>query len=649
MPLLLNFLYVALSRVTSAIHLRKIPLYPSRNWNHLFTLSYDVELKYYLKLYNKDGHFMLPDGQDKKDFLVAYHKEVKEVKSEKRKMKTRLDFASGVGNCQRFEFQNFASLPVPSQKKGGEASKAAAFLRHQSALPRSLPIPYSDRLGAVITRWKPLRKPPPTKLSNPAVPLSPAILTSSLAGIQRNKGLVRLTNCGNTCFMNCSIQCLMAVQSVTSAVAKKEFFHDKEYNRLPFPTSTMVHHYIELVQRAQFPQPLEPPIFDTSGIVRLAQQLIDNEQQRHFPPNRMGDAHEFLQIVLFDKMGTELNQIAHSGVTLSHSAGGSANEVRGMLLGNVFSAEFTGVETSIVTCTLCKRKSTNDELFTMISLPLTNKTGMTCNDLFTNYTKTENLETEMLCAKCEYYTPSTKELRITMAPPVLVIHLKRFENSGAKNDALVVFPEILNISVLKKKNTDQEAGMQYRLVSTAQHSGDRNNGHYTANIKHQTGDWVSISDNHITARTHDFLPVDAEAYILFYERIEVSVIDHDPRLMSFYDEQAWQTIDDVWACSPTELKKVPPIVIDLSKDTTAASSFNRQEIDRLIQKHKGANIPTVDMQKTRPCLEGYFRSDAVLVTKFNIPMTQAKFLCLRPRTWLNDEVSSCLIIFAFIS
>jgi len=573
---------------------------------------------------------------------VAYHREVKEVKSEKRKMKIRLDFAAGVGNRQRFEFQNFASLSVQSQKKGGEASKAAALLRHQSALPKDTPVP-----GA---RWKPLRKPPPTKHYNPVIPFTAEILASSIANVKRNKGLIRLTNCGNTCFMNSSIQCLMAVQSVTLAVAKKDVFYEKEYNQLPFPKNTMIHHYSQLVQRAQIQQPIEPTSFDTTGIVELAQQLIGNDQQKHFQPNRMGDAHEFLQIALLSKMSTELNQIAHSSLGLFHSAGGSANEFHGeMLSGNIFSAEFTGVETSIVTCTRCKGKSTKDQLFTIISLPLTNKIWMTWDELFGNYTKTENLETDSLCVKCQFYTPSTKELRITMAPPVLIIHLKRFENSGAKNDALVSFPELLNISMLKRTDADQEAGMQYRLVSTAQHTGDRNTGHYTANIKHQTGDWVSISDNRITARSQNFLPVDAEAYILFYERIEVSVIDHDHHPMSFYEEQAWQKFDDDWVCSPTELEKAPPIVNDLTKDTTTASSFNRQEIDRLIKKHKGANISVVDMEKARPCLEGCFRSDAVLFTKFNIPMTQAKFICLRPRTWLNDEVSYCHIIFVFIS
>ena len=60
MPLLLNFLYVAISRVMFGDHLRKIPLYKGQNWNHLYAMTYDVELKYFFELYDKHEKFKRP-------------------------------------------------------------------------------------------------------------------------------------------------------------------------------------------------------------------------------------------------------------------------------------------------------------------------------------------------------------------------------------------------------------------------------------------------------------------------------------------------------------------------------------------------------------------------------------------------------------
>jgi sentrin-specific protease 1 len=67
-----------------------------------------------------------------------------------------------------------------------------------------------------------------------------------------------------------------------------------------------------------------------------------------------------------------------------------------------------------------------------------------------------------------------------------------------------------------------------------------------------------------------------------------------------------------------------------------AKKIEREKIEKLIETRK-APISDVDQDKIRKVLNGPATHD-VIIDKFNIDMTRAKIVCLRPRTWLNDEV-----------
>ena len=117
MPLLLNYLYVAISRVMLGDHLRKIPLYDGQNWNHLYSMTYDVELKYFFELYDKHGHFKRPAGEDLLDFQNRYHDEIKEAKAAKRKMKKHLDL-QGRKDFVEFQPARFSTMTQHSLTSG---------------------------------------------------------------------------------------------------------------------------------------------------------------------------------------------------------------------------------------------------------------------------------------------------------------------------------------------------------------------------------------------------------------------------------------------------------------------------------------------------------------------------------------------------
>nr|KAF6269189.1 ubiquitin specific peptidase 16 [Pipistrellus kuhlii] len=138
---------------------------------------------------------------------------------------------------------------------------------------------------------------------------------------------------------------------------------------------------------------------------------------------------------------------------------------------------------------------------------------------------------------------------ISLAPPVLTLHLKRFQQAGfnlRKINKHIKFPEILDLApfcTAKCKNVAEESTrVLYSLYGVVEHSGTMRSGHYTAYAKARTansrlsdlvlrgdvpqdfemestkGQWFHISDSHVQA-VPTAKVLNSQAYLLFYERI----------------------------------------------------------------------------------------------------------------------------------
>ncbi|CAO2632257.1 Ubiquitin carboxyl-terminal hydrolase 16 [Lemmus lemmus] len=152
--------------------------------------------------------------------------------------------------------------------------------------------------------------------------------------------------------------------------------------------------------------------------------------------------------------------------------------------------------------------------------------------------------------KKNVYTNAKKQMLVSLAPPVLTLHLKRFQQAGGYNlrkvNKHIKFPEILDLApfcTLKCKNVAEESTrVLYSLYGVVEHSGTMRSGHYTAYTKARPassrlsnlvlhgdipqdcemestkGQWFHISDTLVQA-----VPVakvlNSQAYLLFYERI----------------------------------------------------------------------------------------------------------------------------------
>ncbi|XP_058275300.1 ubiquitin carboxyl-terminal hydrolase 16 isoform X3 [Hirundo rustica] len=117
------------------------------------------------------------------------------------------------------------------------------------------------------------------------------------------------------------------------------------------------------------------------------------------------------------------------------------------------------------------------------------------------------------------YTNAKKQMLVSLAPPVLTLHLKRFQHNVAEGNTKVL----------------------YSLYGVVEHSGTMRSGHYTAYVKMRAmnnhlsdlvlrgqfqaletepvkGQWFHISDTHVQPVSVSKV-LSSQAYLLFYERL----------------------------------------------------------------------------------------------------------------------------------
>ncbi|XP_037233581.1 ubiquitin carboxyl-terminal hydrolase 16 isoform X2 [Falco rusticolus] len=147
------------------------------------------------------------------------------------------------------------------------------------------------------------------------------------------------------------------------------------------------------------------------------------------------------------------------------------------------------------------------------------------------------------------YTNAKKQMLISLAPPILTLHLKRFQQAGfnlQKVNRHIKFPEVIDLApfcTAKCKNVAEgNTKVLYSLYGVVEHSGTMRSGHYTAYAKMRNmnnhlsdlvlrgqspealetepvkGQWFHISDTHVQAVSASKV-LSSQAYLLFYERL----------------------------------------------------------------------------------------------------------------------------------
>ncbi|KAF1920509.1 ubiquitin carboxyl-terminal hydrolase-like protein 22 [Ampelomyces quisqualis] len=245
------------------------------------------------------------------------------------------------------------------------------------------------------------------------------------------------------------------------------------------------------------------------------------------------DAHEYMQFIL------NTLHLANGGATDSDDCKCVVHQT------------FYGKLSSTVTCDSCRNVTTAQDPYMDLSLDIRNQSKkrklnadkgdeipLDVRDCLERFTAKEKLgSAEYTCRNCDSPQNATKQLSIKRLPPVLAVHLKRFEHTKAtssKIETRVSFPTKLDINpyttshqqILKRSikasgapptnyNTNTPLNsLVYELSSVIVHKGKIDSGHYVS-YSREGNDWFMFDDSKVVLASEAEV-LAAEAYLLFY-------------------------------------------------------------------------------------------------------------------------------------
>ncbi|XP_057783867.1 ubiquitin carboxyl-terminal hydrolase 17 [Salvia miltiorrhiza] len=303
-----------------------------------------------------------------------------------------------------------------------------------------------------------------------------------------------LANCGNSCYANAVLQCLIFTRPITSYLLQG--LHSKTCRKRDWCFICKFEH---LIQKGQVTNsPLSPV-----GLLSHIQ-----------PIGREEDAHEFLRNVVDKMQSICLEEAGVSGSFTEDST----------LMGLTFG----GYLRSKIKCMKCLGRSEQHDRMLDLTVEIDGDI-YTLEQALAQFTSSETLggDDKYKCNRCKSYEKAKKKLTVLEAPNVLTVVLKRFRSGNfEKLSKLIRFPEVLNLLPYMSGMGDKYP--IYHLYAVVVHLGVMNgvySGHYVSYVKNFQGHWFRIDDSRVS-RVDLETVLSEEAYILFYAR-------HSPRGASF--------------------------------------------------------------------------------------------------------------------
>lgn len=360
-----------------------------------------------------------------------------------------------------------------------------------------------------------------------------------------------LKNLGNSCYMNCIIQCLIGVPQLVEPFSNGTYKQYINYNSRLGYKGQFANAFAMLVMQMMNPhaQYIEP-----MGMKQLSAHLRPDS----FAGFEQQDCQEFLTFVL-DGLHEDLNS---NGDKPKQGALDAKAEERREQLGirtasaiewerylsgdtSLIVDFFQGQYLSQLQCLTCKHTSTTYNSFSSLSLPIASPKLLgqhtSLKTCFDEFVKPEVLDGDNAwnCPHCRRKRKTVKTLQISRLPPILVIHLKRFKRSAmggtTKLETPVDYP-LRNLDLTKYwPQLHQDYGEEqmnilsriptrgqyppfiYDLRAVTLHHGSLRGGHYTAVVQKPGRGWFYFDDSSIS-QVKEQAAVSKHAYVLVYKR-----------------------------------------------------------------------------------------------------------------------------------
>eukprot|EP01062_Namystynia_karyoxenos_P037473 TRINITY_DN27270_c0_g1_i2.p1 TRINITY_DN27270_c0_g1~~TRINITY_DN27270_c0_g1_i2.p1 ORF type:complete len:783 (+),score=209.32 TRINITY_DN27270_c0_g1_i2:62-2410(+) len=323
-------------------------------------------------------------------------------------------------------------------------------------------------------------------------------------------GLRGLANLGNTCYMNAGLQCLAATEPL------REHFAELRGRTI---TSR---HGMRGALAAEFRRVLTALTASTEGAARPSSHPVSparfkavvGQWNSTFVGSGQHDAHELLRFVLDGLHGdlqrvqgprpyTELRDLDGEGDDEAARRWWAAHAARE---DSVIQDIFAGQLLSAVECSVChsRRLACDPVLDLSISIPdgggAEGPSVMECLQRFAAPERLEGVEA-VHCPRCGQKQPCVRRIRISRLPPVLVVHLKRFEQDGQrllKLHSPVRVPLRAELGWACTEGARAVAPTSYELFALIHHHGSISGGHYTAHVRKKDSRWYLCNDSKVS-------------------------------------------------------------------------------------------------------------------------------------------------------
>ncbi|WVQ75147.1 hypothetical protein IAR50_004756 [Cryptococcus sp. DSM 104548] len=262
--------------------------------------------------------------------------------------------------------------------------------------------------------------------------------------------------------------------------------------------------------------------YDVIDAVKRASPDFNNDDQH--------DAHEFFNLVvneLKDTM-TELDE------RLEREGKGVVDMSKNAWAKNFVQVLFEAVGAKQVKCLSCESGTSRDEVYLDLGIPIEQHSSVSHS--LRQFSDTEHLcgTNKFYCDNCGGLQEAEMGTKIKRLPPILALHLQRFEKSYTHTQKLfyrVQCPDTLRVPTTA---TDDNANPDqlYELVAIVVHIGiTPTQGHYVTLKRIPSGLWVMCDDDNIEPVPASDLfhwlgdRPQGQNYVLFYQAADISAQD----------------------------------------------------------------------------------------------------------------------------
>jgi ubiquitin C-terminal hydrolase len=341
-----------------------------------------------------------------------------------------------------------------------------------------------------------------------------------------NQKMIGLKNRGNTCYLNCAIQCLYNVSKLSEYFISNAYMPDLNNRFSEIKASNKS--FNEILISKEYAKLINAIFNSTEGSIEPKSMHLIIQRNNIFTGYEQQDAQEALALLL-DQLHEGLKyeiDINYSGniennideimiesiqqwkLNLNNHYSIVADTFFGQFINKIISLENN--DNVIVSKTF--------EMYNMLNIPIY---GKTIYDSLSKYFEKEILETKFFDEKTNRHISVYKQIKLMKIPKYLIIVLKRYNNSLYKSNNIISFP-VDNLDISSYSEGYESFKSSLNLISIGCHQGGLNGGHYYAICRNKENKWYKYDDDNVQEFSieRNIIEIFKFGYILIYEKNE---------------------------------------------------------------------------------------------------------------------------------